>query len=88
MKKIVTLEIWADETLKDMKECVDEVYNNIFNNDYISDGSADIRVVDADKEIKEYYNQKEDEEIAKVIEERDRLGDGTRYTFKEILKIK
>jgi hypothetical protein len=51
MKKVVTLEIWVDETLSDAEECVNEVYNDMMAHYFISDGSVDIKVIDVDKTI-------------------------------------
>jgi len=45
MKKSITLEIWVDESLEDAKECVNEVYSEMCNHYYLSDGSIEVKVI-------------------------------------------
>lgn len=46
MRKVLVLEIWADENMEDNRECVNEVIRTAMGHEYCCDGTVKIEVVE------------------------------------------
>lgn len=46
MRKVLTLEVWEDETIEGSRKCVKEVVNEAMTHCYCSDGTVDIKIIE------------------------------------------
>lgn len=53
MKKVLVLEVWADENMEDNRECVNEVIGSAMGHEYCCDGTVKIEI------IKNLYKEEE-----------------------------
>lgn len=78
MRKVLTLEVWENETMSDSRECVSEVIRETMGHYYCCDGTVDIKIVE---------NIYEDEDNIKMIEERMKNDNSIRYTIDEVKEM-
>lgn len=57
MRKVLVLEVWADEDIADSRECVEEVISEAMGHSSCCDGTVDIKV------IKNIYEDEDSKEI-------------------------
>lgn len=75
MRKVLTLEVWEDETVSDSRKCVSEVVNEAIEHHYCCDGTVDIKIVE---------NVYEHEDDAALIKEREKNKNGVNYSLNEV----